>query len=251
MNSMIIEDDGLHYSPDYVEYLEYVQNARLGTGKASGGRGGWNFGEWICPGSIYFNSATGQVGGLVSNSDRTAGTTFLALNPTTPIQEIANQMRSDASGWMNGISTQLNVAGLLNGAGEYYNAVNGMWKGVNGKWYSLEWGGNQWTGARANAVGKAYGFKMAGRACFYIGAFISGSEGVNAIIEGNDLGVFKAGVDIGISALATFGGPAGLVIGGGYFLFDPLNPPRNPNPTYRSPYINLPDNTYVAPPFRY
>lgn len=148
------------------------------------------------------------------------------------------------------IGMGLNAAGFVSSAGEYSNVINGSWKGVNGKWDSLEWGGNQWTGARANALSKAGYFKLASRGFFVVGTGISLYQGGDALLNGNYAGAAKSGLDIGMGAFTTFGGPPGWIIGGGYFALDALGAFDRPMITtpYTPPMYAVPDNTYVAPP---
>lgn len=147
------------------------------------------------------------------------------------------------------IGIGLNAAGFVSSAGEYSNVINGNWRGINGKWNSLEWGGNQWTGARANALSKAGYFKIASRGFFVVGTGISLYQGGDALLNGNYAGAAKSGLDIGMGAFATFGGPPGWIIGGGYFLLDAVGAfdrPMNTTP-YVPAMFAVPDNTYVAP----
>ena len=63
----------------------------------------------------------------------------------------------------------------------------------------------------------------------------------------------KSGLDIGMGAFATFGGPAGWVVGGGYFALDAFGTFNRPIiPTPYTPLLPttpaVQDNTYVAPP---
>jgi hypothetical protein len=174
-------------------------------------------------------------------------------------REIAQVNYVDGAAWhasggggnsLYAIGMVLNAAGFVSSAGEYSNVINGSWRGVNGNWNSLEWGGNQWTGARANALSKAGYFKVASRGFFYTGAFISGYQGFSAYQKGDYGGVAKSGLDIGMGAFATFGGPPGWIIGGGYFGLDALGAFDRPviARPYSPYYYALPDNTYVAPP---
>jgi len=147
------------------------------------------------------------------------------------------------------------AAGITAGASELSFVANGMWKGANKKWYPTSWGGNQWAGARANALSRAGAFKMASRFTFGVSTLLSAYEGYNAWQVGDYGGVFKSGFDITMGGIATFGGPVGMVIGGGYFLLDAIgafdrtirySPPSN---TIYSPAI---DNTrYIQPQIKY
>jgi hypothetical protein len=99
------------------------------------------------------------------------------------------------------------VAGLFVGGVEYSHVANGRWAGANGKWYSLKWGGNQWTGARSSAQKIANVAKYTGRGLFVAGSIISGIQGGMALADDDYAGAAKYGLDIGMSAFATFGGP--------------------------------------------
>ena len=148
------------------------------------------------------------------------------------------------------IEAGVNAAGFASTAREYSIVINGRWRGVNGKWYSLEWGGNQWTGARANALRKAGYFKLASRGLFVVGTGISLYQGAGALLRGDYAGATKSVFDIGMGAFATYGGPLGWVIGGGYFALDALGAfdRRMITTSYIQPNCAVRDNTYVAPP---
>ena len=147
----------------------------------------------------------------------------------------------------------LNAAGFASSAGEYSNVINGRWRGANGKWNSLQWGGNQWTGALSSILSKAGYFKIASRGFFVVGTGISLYQGGDALLDGNYAGAAKSGFDIGMGAYATFGGPPRWIIGGGYFALDALgtfNRPLIPTANkLRTDAVR--DNTYVTPPVIY
>ncbi|MDD3321625.1 MAG: RHS repeat-associated core domain-containing protein [Paludibacter sp.] len=198
--------------------------------------------------------------GTFTTTSSYQGYTYSSFNPTQAVVQAEQgarseyfeyntaSSRSDISLYTIGII--LNGAGFVSSAGEYSNVINGEWIGINGKWNSLEWGGNQWTGARQIALSKAGYFNLASKGFFYAGAFISGYQGYSAFQKGDYLGAAKSGLDIGLGAFATFGGPPGWIIGGGYFALDALgafdsrpfiNVPYNPS------IYSVQDNTYVAP----
>jgi len=168
-------------------------------------------------------------------------------------QEIADaqqgnlQYKWDSALYVTGMG--LNVGGFLSSAGEYSNVINGSWKGINGKWNSIKWGGNGATGSRTIALGKARYFKAASKSFFAVGTGISLYQGYGAYKNGDYSGAAKSGLDVGMGAFATFGGPPGWIIGGGYFALDALgafdlhyiSTPNLPN------MIEACDNTYVSP----
>lgn len=142
------------------------------------------------------------------------------------------------------ISGGLNSAGAVAGVGEYSNVANGYWIGANGRRYPLGWGGNQWTGTRSSVMSRAGAFRIVGRGFFVVGTGISLYQGGDALLQGNYGAAMKSGFDITMGAVATFGGPPGLAVGGFYFMTTyESNVPRISSPSY---YI--PDNTYVATP---
>ena len=88
------------------------------------------------------------------------------------------------------------------------------------------------------------------RGFFVVGTGISLYQGGNALLKGNYAVAAKSGLDIGMGALATFGGPPGWIIGGGYFLLDAIGAFNRPLITtpYIVPAYVVPDKTYVSPP---
>jgi RHS repeat-associated protein len=148
------------------------------------------------------------------------------------------------------IGMSINAAGFISSGGEYSNVVYGNWRGANGKWYPTRWGGNQWTGARSTVMSRAGAFKLASRGFFVVGTGISLYQGGDALLYGDYEGASKSGLDIGMGAFATFGGPPGWIIGGGYFLLDAIGAFNRPVITipYISPSYSIPDKTYVVPP---
>jgi hypothetical protein len=95
--------------------------------------------------------------------------------------------------------------------GEVSNFWAGKWKGANGKWNSVEWGGNQWTGARASALKAARMFHLAGNV-FFAADFILNANNIRNGYANHDRGAMvQGGTNIVWGAAGTFGGPAGLV----------------------------------------
>ncbi|PIW04745.1 MAG: hypothetical protein COW40_08260, partial [Cytophagales bacterium CG17_big_fil_post_rev_8_21_14_2_50_40_13] len=114
----------------------------------------------------------------------------------------------------------LGSGGLIYGVGENVIYNGSTWLGKNGKFNSVSWGGNQWTGGRSAALTASKTWKIAGRGVFFVGAGISFYEGVVAYQSGDNAALAKAGVDLFFGAVGTFGGPIGLGISGVYFLVD-------------------------------
>ncbi|MEX2569373.1 MAG: hypothetical protein WD431_25760, partial [Cyclobacteriaceae bacterium] len=131
----------------------------------------------------------------------------------------------------------LTIGGGIYGGFEGLSTSQGFWLGQNGKYYSTQWGGNQYTGSRADALQAARAYRLAGRATVIgsigIGVYATregykldgGEFGYNAqsaaaVSGGSILGGIagaKAGVLIGGAAGSFFGGVGaipGVVIGG-------------------------------------
>ncbi len=106
--------------------------------------------------------------------------------------------------------------------GQYSNVnpSGTMWKGRNGQWYRMAWGGNGSAGGRTAAVARSGASQSLGKKIFYVGAAFNAYQGTQAAREGNYAGAGKAGLDIGMGAVGAFGGLPGAVISGGYFVGD-------------------------------
>ena len=74
--------------------------------------------------------------------------------------------------------------------------------------------GSNFTGTIANAA------KGLGQKVFYVGAFVSGTQAIHAIAYGEYGTAGKAGLDLAMGAIGTFGGVPGLAISGVYFGVD-------------------------------
>lgn len=135
------------------------------------------------------------------------------------IDQSTLEQQSDSSG--NGIPYYLSMLTTASGLGstqqELSKVVDNMWKGKNGKWNSIEWGGNGSTGGRTSVIRQASTFRALGVGLFYVGVGFSVVDGFNAAIQKNMFGVFKSGVDIGWGYAATFGGWVGFSGGASYF----------------------------------
>lgn len=182
----------------------------------------------------------------------------------------------------NGIPTEnnssffddfLNIAGKVNSAAGFYTGYRqydlyidakwndgvGKWKGKNGVWYmekvegKMDFFGNQYTGSRKNIISEFDKYSKIGNKLFWIGTGISVVQGGFAISEGNIGGAVKAGADIVVGVIATWGGPVGWTIGGIYLFLDLTGAFeqrhfRCVSPYANNPHIHLRDKTYVKPP---
>ncbi|WP_375585542.1 RHS repeat-associated core domain-containing protein [Cyclobacterium xiamenense] len=146
----------------------------------------------------------------------------------------ASRLENDA---LDQVNLALTTAGGLYGVFEGLATSQGLWLGKNEKYYSVKWGGNQYTGSRAGALRAAKAYRLAGKTVligtigirFYLtvnGYQLDGGQfGYNAqrAVAGSAGGILggiagtKAGVLIGGTAGSFFGGVGaipGAVIGG-------------------------------------
>ncbi|WP_375585546.1 RHS repeat-associated core domain-containing protein [Cyclobacterium xiamenense] len=121
-----------------------------------------------------------------------------------------NGVNVEASGLENNALDQvdfaLTTAGGLYGVLEGLATSQGLWLGKNEKYYSVKWGGNQYTGSRAGALRAAKAYKLAGR--FTVA--LSGLVGVYSTIEGIELD----GGQFGYNAQREAAGSTGSILGG-------------------------------------
>ncbi len=86
----------------------------------------------------------------------------------------------------------------------------------------MDWGGNGATGSRSSAVFAADAMRVTGQGLFFAGSAISLYQGADSIRKNDWGGVGKSTSDLSMGYISTFGGPAGLAAGAGYFLTDYL-----------------------------
>ena len=131
----------------------------------------------------------------------------------------------------------LNLLGFLSSAGEYNNISGNNWKGKNGVWYPLRWGGNKQAGGKNIVIKTAKDFNTATRYFFYIGAILTIDQGVSAYKEGDQWAYDKATLDLTMAIIGTFGGEIGWIVSGIYFTADAMGAfdvhlPYNPTSNY-------------------
>jgi hypothetical protein len=154
------------------------------------------------PGAIQFVSpdCCGYFVHPVSGNGGDGGMTVSAP-PWVPPQ-------SDAfPAWVVAVGTD--AMAIAAGINEYTRVFDKHWLGQNGKWNSLNWGGNQWTGARLSVVQKAEFWRAASKGFFAASAVLNVVDGLNAAVEGDNFGVATASSNIGWAAAGVWGGPAG------------------------------------------
>ena len=96
------------------------------------------------------------------------------------------------------------------------------WRGINGKYNRLGWGGNGFTGARSQALRIASGARLAGNIAL-VGSLAISSYDFRSAKQRNDIsGMRKAGVDAGM-ALLGLAWPVGTLASFSYFAVDAAN----------------------------
>ena len=60
------------------------------------------------------------------------------------------------------------AVGTYTGIKAYSLVHDGMWRGMDGKWYKTSWGGNQYTGTRGTVTKKALRLEKIGKYTFQI-----------------------------------------------------------------------------------
>jgi hypothetical protein len=96
--------------------------------------------------------------------------------------------------------------------------VNGdSWLGKNGKYNSLDWGGNLYTGERSNATSTANAMEFTGRGVFALSTGVNLYDGLNYFENNNYNGVSGSATSIGVDYTALrIGGWPGVLLGVGY-----------------------------------
>ncbi|HLA11306.1 MAG TPA: hypothetical protein VJ023_12020, partial [Pyrinomonadaceae bacterium] len=106
--------------------------------------------------------------------------------------------------------------------GLYSNQIGDRWVGwyQNGpRTHAMSYPGNQHA-LRSAALNNASAFRALGKVSLGVGTGIGLYQGVGSFRRGDYAGAGKSGLDIGMGAIGTLGGPPGAVIAGGYFAVD-------------------------------
>jgi hypothetical protein len=138
------------------------------------------------------------------------------------VDRLTNAHRYGSNDGLNDYLFVNGLAGFGTNYGQYYYQSGSWWRGANGKWNPMSWGGNGFTRGRSVAIAKSGAFRVAGRVLFFASAVVSGYQGYQNYQQGNYWGMAKNGLDIGMSAATTFGGPIGVCVGGVYFVGDAI-----------------------------
>jgi hypothetical protein len=121
-----------------------------------------------------------------------------------------NGVNVEASGLeknaLDQVDFALTTAGGLYGVLERLATSQGLWVAKNEKYYSVKWGGNQYTGSRAGALQAARSYRLAGKATVIVSIGI----GIYSAREGYKLD----GGQFGYNAQIAAAGSAGSILGG-------------------------------------
>jgi hypothetical protein len=124
--------------------------------------------------------------------------------------------------------------GKANDAGKLSLLRGGMWKGANGKWYSLSWGGNGSKGGRTLVISEAETFGAIGDAMSVVEGSVALNNLIDALGQGNNNAAIRAASDLAAVFVGAAGGSIGLIVATGYGVV-----------------MNIRDHTidYVSPPY--
>lgn len=142
------------------------------------------------------------------------------------------------------------AVGTYTGIKAYSRVHDGMWRGMDGKWYKTSWGGNQYTGARGNVMKKTAKLNKVGNSLFWFDVFINGYTIGNSIIKNDYQTIAQSSMNIVFGYISTYAGIPGMVVGTAYYsmtftthapIYCPITEPAfcSSDNTYVSPYYNV------------
>ncbi len=227
---------------EYDSYYAYSHNIGYSDW---GGSGYYNYYDQISSPYSSNSSVPYDLHSLASNN--WPSYTF-GYDTSTPWPNTDATGNENESRWNNNTAfvagSVLNLLGTGAAAGEYSNEFEGYWRGINAKWYSNRWGGNQWTSARSIALRNAKLFRMGGYATFMSSTFLSVGQYRNAYQMGDYDKASKSALDVGVGFYGLIGGPFGVGAGVGYWAADLMGGfegPPSPVIVYPIPVIyNMP-----------
>jgi RHS repeat-associated protein len=195
------------YANAVINQVQDAKNGDAGALQAYGSRHGENFtGHVDFIGSESFWTAHMLNGNLVGS------TSYAMSNYGVYINHYSANGTSSQNGQMTNFTNSslvLTIGSGVYGAMEGATASQGYWLGKNGKYYSEQWGGNQYTGSRAGAFKAANVYKLAGRAT----VFVSAGIGVYSTVEGYQQDGGRFGYNTQMAAASTAGGIVGGIAG--------------------------------------
>ncbi len=141
-----------------------------------------------------------------------------AVGPRLPVDLIVvPQEPNDPDS--NAVNTALGVCSTGASIGQYstVNPAGTAWRGANGQWYRMGWGGNRYTGARSSAIGKASDLGVLSRTTGTVGAGFAFYQSSQSFRQGDyDQGARRVW-DAGFGIAGAFGGPVGAAASGAWF----------------------------------
>ena len=190
----------------------YSGGRGAGTNHASRNAWGLHPYDFYESGKVYYNLETRQRRYL-SPHGWEVGTTLVT-------ESFDGANFSDFYAWLGRTNTVLGFGGYAYSGLEHITANKNRWLGKNGKYYSRNWGGNQWAGSRAGALKAAKMYKVAGNITGILGAGVT----IYQLRIGAISGV-EAGFDLAFSAIGMtgWGAPLSLVYFGGKFLYETIS----------------------------
>ena len=183
----------------------YSGGRGAGTNHASRNAWGLHPYDFYESGKVYYNLETRQRRYL-SPHGWEVGTTLVT-------ESFDGANFSDFYAWLGRTNTVLGFGGYAYSGLEHITANKNRWLGKNGKYYSRNWGGNQWTGSRAGALKAAKMYSAAGKVVggLSIGLTLADMS-INGINMGNTL-------NLAMGAIGMFPG-AGWAISTTYFVIN-------------------------------
>ncbi len=97
---------------------------------------------------------------------------------------------------------------------------NGTWKTIKGTSAKFYYRTPKQFANALEAAGAAKWFRIGGYIAGDVGVGAYAFKGINQFIDGNYIDATKSFLDAGMSAVFTFGGIPGFILGGAYFVVD-------------------------------
>jgi len=193
--------DVAEYNREYGGLPRNVAEAmRLHDQRVANAEGGYGF--------LTTQEVLNRFGGGATDGHATLCLNGLCWDAGSAVWSVGNSFNFSGNNGSSGFNVPLAGAGMIAGAGEFSNAAFGHWRGLNNQWIpesKVNFYGNGATGSKYEALGRARGFRLFGRAAFVVGAANTWYQYHQGHISGT-----KAAFDIGFGAVGTLGGPYGF-----------------------------------------
>ncbi|HNP64062.1 MAG TPA: RHS repeat-associated core domain-containing protein, partial [Woeseiaceae bacterium] len=156
-----------------------------------------------------FGSAYVSMGGvnsfhLFAVFDSNGGTTVVASQQGRASASRVRQPASRSAG-LSHLLVGVNLSFLW--AGYSDGLLPGFWRGVNGKWNSLGWGGNKWTGPRVDVTFHTRHLNLIAKGIVVLDVGTESVDLFNAVRSGDRLGALDSIVDFGAIGIGLSGNP--------------------------------------------